>query len=51
MGWGEGAFEGRGELGEGAGCGGDVGRGEGAQLGVAGWVGEEGLEFCQGLYG
>ena len=34
---------------EGAGCGGDVGRGKRAELGVARWVGEEGLEFCERL--
>ena len=49
VGRGEGAFQVRGELGEGGGCVGDVGRGERAELGVTGWVGEEGLEFGEGL--
>lgn len=50
VGRGQAAFQRCGQLDERVGCGGDVGGGERAELRIAAWVGEEGLQFGERLY-
>ena len=45
----EGGFEGGGQSVELSGCWGELVEGEGAEVGVSGWVREEGLELGEGL--